>query len=182
MMNMKAPDTANIPNSSSEMAALRKLRIGLGMDVHAFAPNRKLILGGVDIPHYQGLDGHSDADVLLHAIADALLGAARLGDIGKHFPDTDPAYKDADSLKLLEAAANLLREEGFEILDIDCVIAAQAPKLSPYRDAMRENIAHACRIATENIGVKATTTEHLGFEGREEGISAEAVALVCRCC
>lgn len=181
-MNMKAPDTANIPNSSSEMAALRKLRIGLGMDVHAFAPNRKLILGGVDIPHYQGLDGHSDADVLLHAIADALLGAARLGDIGKHFPDTDPAYKDADSLKLLEAAANLLREEGFEILDIDCVIAAQAPKLSPYRDAMRENIAHACRIATENIGVKATTTEHLGFEGREEGISAEAVALVCRCC
>lgn len=181
-MNMKVPDTANIPNSSSEMAALRKLRIGLGMDVHAFAPNRKLILGGVDIPHYQGLDGHSDADVLLHAIADALLGAARLGDIGKHFPDTDPAYKDADSLKLLEAAANLLREEGFEILDIDCVIAAQAPKLSPYRDAMRENIAHACRIATENIGVKATTTEHLGFEGREEGISAEAVALVCRCC
>lgn len=181
-MNMKAPETANIPNSSSEMAALRKLRIGLGMDVHAFAPNRKLILGGVDIPHYQGLDGHSDADVLLHAIADALLGAARLGDIGKHFPDTDPAYKDADSLKLLEAAANLLREEGFEILDIDCVIAAQAPKLSPYRDAMRENIAHACCIATENIGVKATTTEHLGFEGREEGISAEAVALVCRCC
>lgn len=181
-MNMKAPDTANIPNSSSEMAALRKLRIGLGMDVHAFASNRKLILGGVDIPHYQGLDGHSDADVLLHAIADALLGAARLGDIGKHFPDTDPAYKDADSLKLLEAAANLLREEGFEILDIDCVIAAQAPKLSPYRDAMRENIAHACRIATENIGVKATTTEYLGFEGREEGISAEAVALVCRCC
>lgn len=182
MMNMKAPDTANIPNSSSEMAALRKLRIGLGMDVHAFAPNRKLILGGVDIPHYQGLDGHSDADVLLHAIADALLGAARLGDIGKHFPDTDPVYKDADSLKLLETAANLLREEGFEILDIDCVIAAQVPKLSPYRDAMRENIAHACRIATENIGVKATTTEHLGFEGREEGISAEAVALVCRCC
>lgn len=181
-MNMNAPDMANIPNSSPEMAALRKLRVGLGMDVHAFAPNRKLILGGVDIPHHQGLDGHSDADVLLHAIADALLGAARLGDIGKHFPDTDPAYKDADSLKLLEAAANLLREEGFEILDIDCVIAAQAPKLSPYREAMRENIAHACGIATENIGVKATTTERLGFEGREEGISAEAVALVCRCC
>lgn len=181
-MNMETPDTANIPNSSSEMAALRKLRVGLGMDVHAFAPNRKLILGGVDIPHHQGLDGHSDADVLLHAIADALLGAARLGDIGKHFPDTDPAYKDADSLKLLEAVANLLREEGFEILDIDCVIAAQAPKLSPYREAMRENIARVCGIATENIGVKATTTERLGFEGREEGISAEAVALVCRCC
>lgn len=181
-MDMKNPDTVNIPNSSPEMAALRKLRVGLGMDVHAFAPNRKLILGGVDIPHHQGLDGHSDADVLLHAIADALLGAARLGDIGKHFPDTDPAYKDADSLKLLEAAANLLREEGFEILDIDCVIAAQAPKLSPYREAMRENIARACGIATENIGVKATTTERLGFEGREEGISAEAVALVCRYC
>lgn len=181
-MNMKASDTVNIPNSSPEMAALSKLRVGLGMDVHAFAPNRKLILGGVDIPHHQGLDGHSDADVLLHAIADALLGAARLGDIGKHFPDTDPAYKDADSLKLLEAAVNLLREEGFEILDIDCVIAAQAPKLSPYREAMRENIARACGIVTENIGVKATTTERLGFEGREEGISAEAVALVCRCC
>lgn len=181
-MSMETPDTVNIPNSSPEMAVLRKLRVGLGMDVHAFAPNRKLILGGVDIPHHQGLDGHSDADVLLHAIADALLGAARLGDIGKHFPDTDPAYKDADSLKLLEAAADLLREEGFEILDIDCVIAAQAPKLSPYREAMRENIARACGIATENIGVKATTTERLGFEGREEGISAEAVALVCRCC
>ena len=181
-MNMNAPDMTNIPNSSPEMTALRKLRVGLGMDVHAFAPNRKLILGGVDIPHHQGLDGHSDADVLLHAIADALLGAARLGDIGKHFPDTDPAYKDADSLKLLEAAANLLREEGFEILDIDCVIAAQAPKLSPYREAMRETIARACGIATDNIGVKATTTERLGFEGREEGISAEAVALVCRCC
>lgn len=181
-MNINAPDMTNIPNSSPEMTALRKLRVGLGMDVHAFAPNRKLILGGVDIPHHQGLDGHSDADVLLHAIADALLGAARLGDIGKHFPDTDPAYKDADSLKLLEAAANLLREEGFEILDIDCVIAAQAPKLSPYREAMRENIARACGIAMENIGVKATTTERLGFEGREEGISAEAVALVCRCC
>ena len=181
-MNMETPDTVNIPNSSPEMTVLRKLRVGLGMDVHAFAPNRKLILGGVDIPHHQGLDGHSDADVLLHAIADALLGAARLGDIGKHFPDTDPAYKDADSLKLLEAAADLLREEGFEILDIDCVIAAQAPKFSPYREAMRENIARACGIATENIGVKATTTERLGFEGREEGISAEAVALVCRCC
>lgn len=147
-MNMNTPDMTNIPNSSPEMAALRKLRVGLGMDVHAFAPNRKLILGGVDIPHHQGLDGHSDADVLLHAIADALLGAARLGDIGKHFPDTDPAYKDADSLKLLEAAANLLREEGFEILDIDCVIAAQAPKLSPYREAMRENHC-ACHAASQ---------------------------------
>lgn len=162
--------------------ALRALRVGLGYDVHAFAPDRKLILGGVEIPHHQGLDGHSDADVVLHAIADALLGATRLGDIGKLFPDTDPAYKGADSLKLLESVANVVSENGYEILDIDCVIAAQAPKLSPHRDAMRANIARACGIAAENVGLKATTTEHLGFEGREEGISAQAVALVCRCC
>lgn len=167
------------PANMNELAALR---VGLGYDVHAFAQGRKLILGGVEIPHHQGLDGHSDADVLLHAISDALLGATRLGDIGKLFPDTDPAYKGADSLKLLEAVADRVREAGFQILDIDCAIAAQAPKLSPHRDAMRANIAHACDIALENVGVKATTTEHLGFEGREEGISAQAVALVCRCC
>ena len=161
---------------------LRSLRVGLGYDVHAFAPDRALILGGVTIPHHQGLDGHSDADVVLHAIADALLGATRLGDIGKLFPDTDPAYEGADSLKLLKAVADLVRENGFDILDIDCVIAAQAPKLSPHRDAMRENIARACGLTPENVGLKATTTEHLGFEGREEGISAQAVALVCRCC
>lgn len=166
---------------SQETAALPVMRIGLGYDVHAFAPERKLILGGVDIPHTQGLLGHSDADVLAHAVADALLGAIRGGDIGKLFPDTDPAYKGADSLKLLAAVANLVREKGFQIVDIDCVIAAQAPKLSPYRDQMRENLAAACGISPENLGVKATTTEHLGFEGREEGISAQAVALVCRC-
>ena len=166
---------------SQETAALPAIRIGLGYDVHAFAPERKLILGGVDIPHTQGLLGHSDADVLAHAVADALLGAIRGGDIGKLFPDTDPAYKGADSLKLLAAVANLVREKGFQIVDIDCVIAAQAPKLSPYRDQMRENLAAACGISPENLGVKATTTEHLGFEGREEGISAQAVALVCRC-
>ena len=119
--------------------------------------------------------------MLAHAVADALLGAIRGGDIGKLFPDTDPAYKGADSLKLLAAVADLVREQGFSIVDIDCVIAAQAPKLSPYRDTMRENLAAACGIAVENLGVKATTTEHLGFEGREEGISAQAVALVCRC-
>ena len=119
--------------------------------------------------------------MLAHAVADALLGAIRGGDIGKLFPDTDPAYEGADSLKLLAAVANLVREQGFSIVDIDCVIAAQAPKLSPYRDMMRENLATACGIAVENLGVKATTTEHLGFEGREEGISAQAVALVCRC-
>jgi 2-C-methyl-D-erythritol 2,4-cyclodiphosphate synthase len=163
-------------------SALKGLRVGLGYDVHAFAADRKLILGGVEIPHHQGLDGHSDADVLLHAISDALLGATRLGDIGKLFPDTDPAYKGANSLKLLEEVASLVKREGFEILDIDCVIAAQAPKLSPYRNEMRENVARACGMAVENVGIKATTTEHLGFEGREEGISAQAVALVCRCC
>ena len=156
------------------------LRVGLGYDVHAFAPYRKLILGGVEIPHHHGLDGHSDADVLAHAVADALLGAIRGGDIGKLFPDTDPAYKDADSLVLLKAVADLVREKGFEIVDIDCVIAAQSPKLSPYRDEMRKNLARACGIDVDALGVKATTTEHLGFEGREEGISAQAVALVCR--
>ncbi len=166
---------------AQENAAMPAMRIGLGYDVHAFAEGRELILGGVHIPHRWGLDGHSDADVLAHAVADALLGAIRGGDIGKLFPDTDPAYKGADSLKLLAAVANLVREKGFEIVDVDCVIAAQAPKLSPFRDQMRENLAAACGISSENLGVKATTTEHLGFEGREEGISAQAVALVCRC-
>lgn len=160
---------------------IRNLRTGLGMDVHAFAEGRKLILGGVDIPHYQGLDGHSDADVLAHAISDALLGAVRGGDIGKLFPDTDPAYKGADSLKLLAEVARFVRERGFEIIDVDSVIAAQAPKLSPYREAMRENLAAAMGLPVENVGVKATTTERLGFEGREEGISASAVALCLRC-
>ena len=136
--------------------------------------------GGVDIPHSRGLLGHSDADVLAHAIADALLGAVRGGDIGKLFPDTDPAYKDADSLKLLAAVAGFVRERGFEIVDVDSVIAAQAPKLSPYRDQMRANLARAMGIAVENVGVKATTTEHLGFEGREEGITAYATCLVVR--
>ena len=159
---------------------IRNLRTGLGMDVHAFAEGRKLILGGVDIPHYQGLDGHSDADVLSHAISDALLCEVRGGDIGKLFPDTDPAYKDADSLKLLAEVARFVRERGFEIIDVDSVIAAQAPKLSPYREAMRENLAAAMGLPVENVGVKATTTEHLGPEGREEGITAYATCLVYR--
>lgn len=158
------------------------LRIGLGFDVHAFAKERKLVLGGVDIPHFQGLAGHSDADVLAHAIADALLGAARAGDIGKLFPDTDPAYKDADSLRLLAFVAAFVRDAGFEIVDVDSVIAAQAPKLSPYRETMRENLAAAMGIPSSSVGVKATTTERLGFEGREEGISAQAVCLLARCC
>lgn len=159
---------------------LPPLRTGLGYDVHAFAPGRKLILGGVDIPHHQGLDGHSDADVLAHAIMDALLGGVRGGDIGKLFPDTDPAYKGADSLKLLERVAQFVRDAGWEIVDVDSVIAAQAPKLSPYREQMRENLAAAMGIPVENVGVKATTTEHLGFEGREEGISAQAVCMLAR--
>lgn len=160
---------------------IRNLRIGQGMDVHAFAPDRKLIIGGVDIPHHQGLDGHSDADVLTHAIMDALLGAARAGDIGKLFPPDDPAYEGADSIKLLEHVAEHVRSMGFEIIDVDSVIAAQAPKLSPHRDQMRENLAAAMGIPVDNVGVKATTTEHLGFEGREEGISATAVCLLARC-
>lgn len=163
------------------MNDLRNLRTGLGMDVHAFAEGRKLILGGVNVPHVRGLLGHSDADVLAHAVADALLGGIRGGDIGKLFPDTDPAYAGADSLKLLASVAGKVRAEGFQILDVDSVIAAQAPKLAPYREAMRENLARAMGVAVENVGVKATTTEQLGFEGREEGISATAVCLLCRC-
>ena len=138
-------------------------------------------MGGVDIPHTRGLLGHSDADVLAHAVADALLGGVRGGDIGKLFPDTDPAYEGADSMKLLAAVADYVRDLGYEILDVDSVIAAQAPKLSPYRNQMRENLARAMGISPENVGVKATTTEYLGFEGREEGISATAVALLVRC-
>ena len=164
------------------MTYASNMRIGLGYDVHAFAPDRKLILGGVDIPHHQGLLGHSDADVLAHAISDALLGAARAGDIGKLFPDTDPKYAGADSLKLLEAVAEHVRSLGFEIVDVDSVIAAQAPKLSPHRDAMRENLARAMGVPVDAVGVKATTTERLGFEGREEGISAQAVVLLTRRC
>ncbi|NHM13195.1 2-C-methyl-D-erythritol 2,4-cyclodiphosphate synthase [Eggerthellaceae bacterium zg-886] len=157
-----------------------RLRTGVGYDVHAFAEGRPLVLGGVNVPHTRGLAGHSDADVLAHAVADALLGAVRGGDIGKLFPDTDPAYAGADSLVLLAAVAEKVRAEGFAIIDVDSVITAQAPKLSPYRDCMRENLACAMGIAVENVGVKATTTERLGFEGREEGISATATCLVCR--
>jgi len=158
-------------------------RIGLGYDVHAFAAveeGRKLILGGVSIPYERGLSGHSDADVLVHAVMDALLGAAREGDIGMHFPDSDPAFKDADSLVLLAEVGKLLCDKGWRVLDIDTVVIAQAPRLSPYRDAMRANIADALSIDISQVGVKATTTERLGFEGRGEGISAQAVVLLGR--
>ena len=153
-------------------------RIGLGYDVHAFADGRKLILGGVEIPYDKGLDGHSDADVLVHAIMDAIVGAMRAGDIGKLFPDTDPVYKDADSIKLLEHVGALAREQGYAIEDIDSVVMLQEPKMSPYREQMRANIAAALRIPVESVGVKATTTEHLGYEGRGEGASAQAVCLL----
>ena len=161
--------------------AAGSLRIGLGTDVHALAEGRRLILGGVDIPHERGILGHSDADVLAHAVYDALLGAARAGDIGKLFPDTDPAYAGADSMRLLAEVAAHVRSLGFEIVDVDSVVTAQAPKLSPHRDAMRKNLADAMGIPVENVGVKATTSEWLGYEGREEGITAQAVALLERC-
>ena len=155
-------------------------RIGLGYDVHAFAEGRELIIGGVHIPYVKGLAGHSDADVLVHAIMDALVGALREGDIGKLFPDTDPAYEGADSLALLAEVGELVRAKGFAIVDIDSVLMLQAPKVAPYREQMRANIAGALRLPTECVGVKATTTEHLGYEGRGEGVTAQAVALLSR--
>ncbi len=154
------------------------MRIGFGYDVHAFATDRKLILGGVDIPHEMGLLGHSDADVLVHAIMDALLGAAALGDIGKHFPDTDPRFKGADSLILLTAVGNILKENNYSISNIDSTVVAQAPKLAPFIDIMRQNIANALCLDINQVSVKATTTEKLGFEGRKEGISSFAVAAI----
>lgn len=156
------------------------IRIGTGYDVHRLGEGLPLWVGGVLIPHTHGLIGHSDADVLLHAISDALLGAAALGDIGKHFPDTDPQYKGISSLKLLTRVETLLKDEGYSIGNIDSTIAAQAPKFAPYIDQMRKNIAQALNIPYDTVSVKATTTEHLGFEGRKEGISAQAVALIQR--
>ncbi|MCR5582744.1 MAG: 2-C-methyl-D-erythritol 2,4-cyclodiphosphate synthase [Eggerthellaceae bacterium] len=161
--------------------SIPNLRIGLGADTHQLVEGRDLIIGGVNIPYEKGLLGHSDADVLAHAVADAVLGAARAGDIGKLFPDTDAAYAGVDSMVLLAKAAEHVRELGFEIVDVDSVISAQAPKMSPHRDAMRANLAKAMGISVENVGVKATTTEHLGYEGRGEGISAQATALLARC-
>ena len=154
------------------------MRIGMGYDVHRLVEDRKLILGGVEIPCEKGLLGHSDADVLLHAIMDALLGAAALGDIGKHFPDTDPAYKGISSLELLGKVGELLEEQSFLIENIDATIIAQAPKMRPYIDTMRENIARVLGITPEQVNVKATTEEGLGFTGRGEGIAAQAIILL----
>lgn len=154
------------------------MRVGMGYDVHRLTEGRSLIMGGVTIPYEKGLLGHSDADVLLHAISDALLGAAALGDIGKHFPDTDPAYKGISSLLLLERVGQLIEEKGFLIENIDATIIAQAPKMRPYIDTMRENIAKALGITVEQINVKATTEEGLGFTGSGEGISSQAICML----
>ena len=151
-------------------------RFGMGYDVHQLVEGRKLIIGGVEIPFEKGLLGHSDADVLLHAISDALLGAAALGDIGKHFPDTDERYKGADSLKLLEEVGRLLAEKGYTVGNVDATIVAQRPKMAPHIPVMRENIARVLHVDVDRINVKATTEEHLGFTGSGQGISAYAVA------
>lgn len=155
-----------------------KFRVGHGYDVHKLVEDRKLIIGGVEIPHYKGLLGHSDADVLAHAICDALLGAAALGDIGKHFPDNDDRYKDIDSLVLLEKVCELIRNKGYEISNVDSTVLAQAPKLRPYIDEMRSKLAKAMKLDIDELSVKATTEERLGFTGREEGIAAHAVVLL----
>ena len=154
------------------------MRIGHGYDVHRLVEDRKLIMGGVDIPWEKGLLGHSDADVLLHAIADALLGALAMGDIGKHFPDTDPAFKGADSMKLLEHVVGLIRTQGYAVGNLDATIIAQRPKMAPHIQAMRENVARACGVEVDRINVKATPEEGLGFTGTGEGISAHAVVLL----
>lgn len=154
------------------------MRIGTGYDVHRLVPDRDLMIGGVRIPYEKGLLGHSDADVLLHAVMDALLGAAALGDIGKHFPDSDPAYKGISSLTLLEKVGDFLAEKGFVVENIDSTIIAQAPKMRPYIDTMRENIAGALGMESDFVSVKATTEEGMGFTGAGEGISAQAVCLL----
>ncbi|MBO4835545.1 MAG: 2-C-methyl-D-erythritol 2,4-cyclodiphosphate synthase [Lachnospiraceae bacterium] len=154
------------------------MRVGQGYDVHRFTVGRKLIIGGMEIPFEMGLDGHSDADVLVHAIMDALLGAAALGDIGKLFPDMDEAYAGADSIKLLQKVGMLLEENGYQIVNIDSTIIAQQPKMRPFIEGMCQNIADALQIQTDQVSVKATTEEGLGFTGRKEGIAASAIALL----
>lgn len=157
------------------------MRVGMGYDVHRLVEERRLILGGVEIPYEKGLLGHSDADVLLHAIMDAMLGAAALGDIGRHFPDTDPAYKGADSMVLLQACREKLRTAGYRVHNLDALICAQAPKMAPHIETMRANIARALALEVDAVNVKATTTERLGFVGDGSGISAYAVCLLEAC-
>jgi 2-C-methyl-D-erythritol 2,4-cyclodiphosphate synthase len=155
-----------------------KMRIGHGYDVHRFCEGRPLFLGGIEVPHEKGLLGHSDADVLLHAVCDALLGAAALGDIGKHFPDNDNSFKNIDSKLLLEKTVALLDEKGYEVGNIDATVIAQRPKLAPYINDMKNCIANICRVEPDRVNVKATTEEKLGFTGREEGISAHCVCII----
>ena len=157
---------------------MNSLRIGNGYDVHRLVEGRKLIIGGVDVPHSMGLDGHSDADVLVHALCDALLGAVGAGDIGAYFPDTDPKWKGISSLLLLKEVIRICRQKGFDVANVDSVIVAQKPKLAPHLTEMKTNIASAMDVEIDRINIKATTTEKLGFAGREEGISAYAVALL----
>jgi len=154
------------------------MRIGQGYDVHRLVEGRPLILGGITVPHSKGLDGHSDADVLLHAICDALLGAAALGDIGKHFPDTDQRYAGVNSRELLRAVTTLLEESHYKVVNVDSTIIAERPKLAPYIDLMRQNIASDLQVTLTNVSVKATTTEKLGFIGGESGIAAQAIVLI----
>jgi 2-C-methyl-D-erythritol 2,4-cyclodiphosphate synthase len=154
------------------------IRIGHGYDAHALAGGRRLVIGGVDVPHPRGLAGHSDADVLLHAICDALLGSVAMGDIGAMFPDSDEAFRGADSRSLLKAVVGRLHDAGFSVVNVDATVIAQAPRLAPYVDSMRRNVAADCRVDVSRISIKATTTERMGFTGREEGIAAHAVALV----
>ena len=156
------------------------IRTGIGIDTHRFEAGRPLVLGGVDIPHEEGLAGHSDADVLCHAIIDALLGAAGLGDIGQHFPDTDARFKDADSIELLRTVVVFLEDNGFRVHNVDATVVMERPKLAPYRDAMRESLAAAMRLGLGAVNVKATTGEKMGFVGREEGVAALAVATLAR--
>ena len=173
--NIKITTREDLPRTEN---GGKKMRIGHGYDVHRLVEGRKLIMGGVTIPYEKGLLGHSDADVLLHAVSDALLGAAALGDIGKHFPDTDPRYEGADSLMLLREVGRLLDETGYTVGNIDATVLCQAPKLAPHIPAMRQNIANALGLALDDVSVKATTEEHLGFTGEGLGIAAHAVALI----
>jgi len=159
---------------------MSEVRIGLGYDIHRLAPDRKLILGGVEIDYELGLDGHSDADAVVHAVIDALLGAAAMGDIGRHFPDTDPAYRDSDSIELLKATRQKIEGEGYSIGNIDVTIVVQKPMMAPHIQKMRKNISKAAGIAFENVSVKAKTGEKIGAIGREEGIAAMAVALITK--
>ncbi|MEE0771956.1 MAG: 2-C-methyl-D-erythritol 2,4-cyclodiphosphate synthase [Anaerovoracaceae bacterium] len=176
---MVAGDYSNIKITTREDLPMEN-RVGTGFDVHKFEEGRRLILGGVDIPYDMGLAGHSDADVLIHALMDAMLGAAALGDIGRHFPDTDERYRGISSMKLLEHVASLLAEEGYSIGNVDVTVIAQAPKIAPHIEEMRDNIAHILRLEKNRINIKGTTTERLGFVGRKEGIAAEAVCSIYR--